>query len=213
MKPCQLDVAKKVISSVQEMQPPRNKTQLRSFLGMCNVYRRFVKDFATIASPLNRLLRKTEADNFELDEKALKSYEILRERLASPAVLNVPRLDLTYVLDTDADANQVGCVLMQKHKANSLRPIGYFSKTLTKTERNYDTTEREALRIIWAVLLLRPYLESTNFTLRTDHGALKWIFGSTQKSGKLARWRLRLQEFYFEAVSYTHLTLPTIYSV
>ena len=126
------------------------------------------------------------------------SYDNLRKKLAEPPVFNLPRRDLPYVLDTDADANQVGCVLMQKHPDGSLRAIGYFSKTLTKTERNYDTTEREALGIIWAVLLLRPYLESTRFTLRTDHGALKWIFGPTHKSGKLTRWRLRLQEFEFD---------------
>ena len=108
MKPIQLDVAKKVIDAIQKMHPPRNKTQLRSFLGMCNVYRRFVKDFATIASPLNRLLPKTEADSFELDEKQMTSYENLRKNLADPPVLNLPRRDLPYVLDTDADANQVG---------------------------------------------------------------------------------------------------------
>ena len=101
---------------------------------MCNVYRRFVKDFATIASPLNRLLRKTEADSFELDEKQMASYENLRKKLAEPPVLNLPRRDLPYLLDTDGDANQVGCVLSQKHPNGSLRPIGYFFKTLSKTE-------------------------------------------------------------------------------
>ena len=99
VKPGQLDVAKKVIYAVQEMLPPPNKTQLRSFLGMCNVYRRFVKDFATIASPLNRLLRKTEADSFELDEKQMESYENLRKILVEPPVLNLPRRGFQNVLD------------------------------------------------------------------------------------------------------------------
>ena len=135
---------------------------------MFNVYRRFVKDFATVASPLNRLLRKTEGDRFELDEKQMEIYENMMKKLAEPLVLNLPRHDFPYVLDTDVNVNQGGSVLMQKHPDGSLRPIGYFRKTLTKTERNYDTTEREALGIIWAVLLLRPYPVSyTHLTLPT----------------------------------------------
>ena len=75
----------------------------------------------------------------------------------------------------------------------TIHPIGYFSRSLNKAEKNYDTTQRECLGIVWAVLLLRPYLEGTRFLLRTDHDSLKWIMGMSEATGKLARWRLHLQ--------------------
>lgn len=68
----------------------------------------------------------------------------------------------------------------------------YFSLLPNDAERNYNTTEREFLAIIWAVLMLLPYLEGARFTLRTHHDALKLLFGSTSAYGKLARWSLRL---------------------
>ena len=102
------------------------------------------------------------------------------------------------VLDTDADANRIGCILMQWHLYDTLQPLVFFSKTLTDTERKYGTTNWARLVIIWALLLLRPYLDGTRFTIRTDHDPLKWLFGSNTKGGKLALWRLRLKEFEFD---------------
>ena len=78
------------------MQPPRNVTELRSFLGLCNVYRWFVENFGRIASPLNKKLRKVEDPEFEtLNEEEIASFEKLKEELASPPVLALPRNDLT----------------------------------------------------------------------------------------------------------------------
>ena len=93
----------------------------------------------------------------------------------SPPVLAFPTLDRLYTVETDANADQLGCILLQEQEDKSLRPVGYFSKTLTPAERNYDTTERECLAIIWAVVLLRPYLDGTDLILRTDHDSLKWF--------------------------------------
>ena len=64
-------------------------------------------------------------------------------------------------------------------------------------EGKYDTNEREFLAVIWAVMLLRPYLLMTHFIIRSDQYPLKWIFGTNAKGVKLDRWRLRLQEFDF----------------
>ena len=101
---------------------------------MCNFYRRFVSRFALIESPLNFLLQKEAPDAFVLKEKQLERFENLKRKLAAPPVLALPQKDLPYILDTDAEANQIGCVLMQLHGDKSLKPIGYFSKTLTETE-------------------------------------------------------------------------------
>lgn len=86
-------------------------------------------------------------------------------------VLALPRADLPYVLDTDENAQQIGWVLSQRHIPKDLGHIEYFSKTLTDSERNYDTAQKKCLLIIWTVLSLRPYLEGTHFTLRKHNRA------------------------------------------
>lgn len=194
----ELLVEPKTIDAVQRMKAPENKTQIRSFIGLCNVYRRLVKDFASIAALLNKQLKKTTSEEFNLKDDQTESFEELKNRLTSPPVLALPRSDKHYTLDMDANAEQLGFVLLQEHDDEPSRSLGYFSRKLNDAERNYDTTERECLAIIWAILMLRPYLDGVHFTLRTDHDALKWLFGPASTSGKLARWRIHLREFTFK---------------
>lgn len=191
VSPGKLAVASKTVDTIQKMKPPRTVTELRSFLGLGNYFRKYVKDYAKITEPLNRKLRKTENPTYEpLSERELEAFGDVKLALTSPPVLALPKLGLPYVLDTDACDVQIGCVLQQEYSDNTIRPIGFFSRTLNKAERNYNTTQRECLAIVWAMLLLRPYLEGVHFTLRTDHDALTWLMGLTIATGKLARWRL-----------------------
>ena len=102
------------------------------------------------------------------------------------------------MIDTDASAYQLGCTLLQEHDgANDWRPVGYWSYSLKDNERNYSATERECFAVVWAVRTLRPYVEGTRFTVRTDHDALRWLMSLTDSSGRLTRWRLRLAEYDF----------------
>jgi RNase H-like domain found in reverse transcriptase len=76
--------------------------------------------------------------------------------------------------------------------------VGYWSKGLKSAKRNYSTTEKECLAIVWAVLQLRPYLEGKHFVIRTDHNSLRWVLNLADAQGRLSRWRLRLLDFDFE---------------
>ena len=201
VRPGKLQVASKTVDAVQKMHRPTNLTELRSFLGLCNVYRRFVPNFSRIASPLTAKLEKGKDATFPtLTEEEENAFLTLKKKLASPPELALPQSGRTYIVDTDACDKQVGCVLLQEDENDVLHPIGYWSRTLTKPEKNYDATHRECLAIVWAVLVLRPYLEGTHFKVRTDHHSLRWIMNLANASGRLARWRLRLQEFDFEVV-------------
>ena len=180
----------------------RNATQVRSFLGAANVYRRFVKNFSGIAKPLNEMLKKDANPTWD-DPKpaAVEAFETLRRKLISPPVLALPKRGRPYMIDTDAYAYQLGATLLQQQDPSNPKewvPVGYWSKTLYSAEQNYSATERGCYSVVWAINKLRPYIEGQKFIVRTDHDALRWLLTLSDTSGRLMRWRLRLSEFYFE---------------
>ncbi len=198
IKPGRLEIDRANTESLRQAQPPADKSSLRSFLGLCNVYRRFIKDFSTTAGPLNALLRKNSPDQFVLNEEQTASFRSLIDSILSPDTLALPKPNLQYSVDTDASSYGLGCTLFQTQEDGERRPIGFWSRSLNEHERNYSTTERECLAVIWALKTLRPYLMFEKFTVHTDHGSLRWLFNITEPSGRLMRWRLLLSEFDFE---------------
>ena len=198
ISPGKLQVTQRAIEAIKKARHPLNVSEMRSFLGLCNVYRRFVKGFTKIANPLNRKLRKGEKPTWsKLTDEEQLAFETLKEALTSPLILALPRAGFPYILDTDACDVHVGCVLQQEQPEGKPRPVGFWSRSLSQAECNYDTTNKACLAIVWAVLILRPYLEGARFLIRTDHDALKWMMNLTGASGRLLRWRLRLLEFDF----------------
>jgi hypothetical protein len=133
-----------------------------------------------------------------LSDEQLQSFDTLRTKLLNPPILALPRKEGLFTLDTDASNEQVGCCLFQAQPDGENHPVGYWSRGLTNAERNYSTTEKECLAIVWSILHLRPYLESRHFVVRTDHNSLRWVLNLADAQGRLARWRLRLLEFDFE---------------
>ncbi len=87
---------------------------------------------------------------------------------------------------------------MQEQPSGDRLPLGYLGRTLTAAEKKYHVTERDCLAVVWAVTLLRPYLEGIHFVVRTDHAALRWILNLSTSGKRLERWRLRLLEYDFE---------------
>ena len=196
VSPGKLAVAQKTTEAVAKFKLPETQTHIKSFLGLCNVYRRFVPNFARVSAPLNSMLKKGEPVKLPpLNEAQLASYNALKQALISPPILRLPKKDLPYSVDTDACGHQVGVVLLQTYEDGTRHPIGYWSRTLNAAEKNYSTTERECLAVVWGCQILRPYLEGHHVKIYTDHQPLKWLLGPTDATERLARWRLRLLEF------------------
>lgn len=93
-----------------------------------------------------------------------------------------------------------GCVLLQEPSKGPTKPIGYSSRSLSKADQAYYTKHRECLPVVWAVQLLRPYLEDSQSPFRTDKHTLRWTLNMTEATGKLERWQIRLPEFDLEFV-------------
>ena len=171
---------------------------IRFFIGLCNVFWRFVPKFARIATPLNCKLEKEKPTKFgDLTDEESEALEELKRRLTSPPILALPKQKGYYKLDTDACEHQVGCTLLHDQGESGYVPMGYWIRALKKQERDYTTTENECLAIVWAILLLWPYLEGQRCTVRTDHDSLRWVLNLADAKGRLARRRLRLSEYDF----------------
>ena len=180
---------------------PRTATQVRSFLGAANVYRRFVKNFSGIAKPLNYMLKDANPTWDDPKPTAVEAFETLKRKLISPTVLALLKRVLPFMIDTDASAYQMGAMLLQQQDPSNPKewvPVGYWSKILNSVEQSYSATERECYSVVWAITTLRPYIEGQKFVARTDHDALRWLLTLSDPSGRLMRWGLRLSEFDFE---------------
>ena len=150
-------VNEKNLVGLRHAEPPWTKKDRRSFLGMCNVYRRFVKDYAQVTRPLTALTSTKVSDLFPpFSQDQWDAFEELKRRLTSTPILALPRSTGAYVLETDASDYQVGCVLTQEQPDETYKPVGYWSLPITGADKNCCTTEKECLAVVWALFMLRP---------------------------------------------------------
>lgn len=185
------------VAAVRDWPTPRNQRDVRSFIGLCGYYRRFISDFSGIARPLHQLTEKGR--KFLWSEACEDAFQQLKSRLIVAPILCQPRFELPFCLDTDASQHAMGAVLSQNIDDGE-RVIEYYSKTFNKAEQNYCVTRRELLAVVKAVKHFQPYLLGRRFTLRTDHASLKWLMNFREPEGQVARWIQRLQEYDFEII-------------
>ena len=185
------------IQTVLNWPVPTSPKELRSFLGLANFYRRFVHNYADIAAPLTTLTSSKVP--FTWNPQHQEAFDSLRQALTSPPILDYPSHDDQFVLTTDASDVGIGAIL------STLRGtvIEYASRTLSSAERQYTTTEKECLAIVWAVRKFRHFLLGAPFTLETDHKPLEWLESakaSHAHSQRLERWSLELRAYDFTVV-------------
>ena len=185
------------VEAIRKWERPSNVSELRSFLGLCSYYRRFVPDFATIARPLIKMTEKNV--QFAWTEEQEESWRALKEKLVSPPVLMYPDPEVPFVLDTDASDFGIGAVLSQVQGGDE-RVVAYGSRVLTKQERRYCVTRRELLAVVHFIKYFRHYLVGRRFTLRTDHASLKWVKSFKEPEGQVARWLEVLETYDFELI-------------
>jgi hypothetical protein len=160
-------------------------------------FRGYIKDFAKIIRPLNHL-KKSEVP-FVFNEECKEAFKTLKEGITQNPVLDLPNWDLPIEIHCDASQYATGSILMQrdddKPRGQQFCSIGYQSYTFSKTEQNYSVTEKEALALIVSIKYFRSYIEGRDFTVFTDHHALKYLMTLKEAKGRLARWQIFLQQF------------------
>ncbi|KAG8483084.1 hypothetical protein CXB51_022054 [Gossypium anomalum] len=139
------------ISVIVDWKPPKNVSEVGSFLGLARYYRRFVEGFLTIASPMTKLLQKNV--KFEWTDKCQQSFKKLKARLTEAPILVQPEPGKEFVIYSDASLTGLGCVLMQEGKV-----VAYASRQLKPHEKNYPTHDLELAAIVFALKIWRHYL-------------------------------------------------------
>lgn len=184
------------VDAIREAPRPETKKQVRSFLGLANFYRKFVPDFATIASPLTDLTKKGLPNHVKWGSNEQQAFTKLKSALVSSPVLKLPNFDSSFLVQTDASDVGLGAVLLQDEDGVRL-PVMYASRKLSKTERNYSVIEKECLGIVWALQKFEKYLYGREFVLETDHRPLMYLQRSKLANSRLMRWSLLIQPYRF----------------
>jgi hypothetical protein len=177
---------------ISEYPVPENEKELRRFLGMANYYRKFIKNYAILASPLYDLTRKGCFWRWEKVHN--DAFQELKRLLYSTDVLCNPDFSAPYVLYTDASDNGMGAVLCQFQRGEE-RPIAFASQHFSPREKKYSTIEKEAAAVIWALKKFHVYLWGARFSVKSDHAPLKWLYNRRDATGRLGRWQACLLEY------------------
>lgn len=185
----------KKIEVIKDFPRPTTVKQIQSFLGLCNYFRRYVQDFAKITKPLSSLLKKEQP--FIWTNTQQQAFEKLKTALTEQVVLAFPDFEQLFYVTTDASNFAIGAMLSQGELPYD-RPIHFFSRTLSETQKRYSTIQKELLAIVEAIKAFRVYLYGRFFILITDHKALCYLFNMRDCGSRLFRQKLELLDYNFK---------------
>ncbi|WJZ98611.1 hypothetical protein VitviT2T_017123 [Vitis vinifera] len=128
------------------------------------------------------------------DERCQRSFDQLKQFLTTAPIVRAPNWQLPFEVMCDASDFAIGAVLGQREYGKPY-VIYYASKTLNEAQRNYTTTEKELLAIVFALDKFHAYLVGSFIIFFTNHSALKYLLTKQNAKSRLIRWILLLQEF------------------
>ncbi|KAK3537590.1 hypothetical protein QTP70_016616 [Hemibagrus guttatus] len=193
----EMDVVK--VQAVTEWPAPTSVRELQRFLGFANFYRRFIRNYSSVAGPLTSLLRG-KPKKLTWTDLARSAFQQLKNCFTTAPILRHPDPDLPFVVEVDASSSGLGAVLSQRHSEPSkLHPCAFYSRKLTSAEVNYDVGNRELLAIKAALEEWRHWLEGARhpFQVLTDHRNLEYLRGAKRLNPRQARWAIFFTRFAF----------------
>ncbi|GFW05610.1 transposon Tf2-6 polyprotein [Trichonephila clavipes] len=177
-----IEVDQDKTAAILNIPSPRSLKQLLSFLQTCSWYRKFIPNFSDIARPLSNLSKKSTA--WKWSESEQQAFQTLKQSIITPPILRQVDPKKPFIIRTDASSYALGAVLLQGERPTDEQPVEYASRLLSSAEKNYSTTEREALAVVWALNKFRGYIEGAEITVASDHQPLKWLMNLTSPTGR-----------------------------
>uniref|UniRef100_A0AAQ6IR55 Gypsy retrotransposon integrase-like protein 1 n=1 Tax=Anabas testudineus TaxID=64144 RepID=A0AAQ6IR55_ANATE len=198
VSPGQIQMDPVKIQAVKDWPPPESRKALQRFLGFANFYRRFIRGYSQIASPLHALT--STKTRFTWTPEAQKAFERLKGKFTTAPILIIPDPAHQFVVEVDASDQGVGAVLSQRSsKDNKIHPCAFFSRRMSQAERNYSIGDKELLAVKLALEEWRHWLEGTEqpFLVWTDHKNLEYLRSAKRLNSRQARWALFFNRFNF----------------
>ena len=188
------------LNAVKDWTIPINLKQTQAFLGFCNFYRRFIKDFSKMAKPLVKLTCKDTP--FLWSPACQEAFDMLKQAMVTTPVLSHFDRTKEAVLETDSSDFVNGGVLSQYDDQGRLHPVAFYSKSLAPAQCNYQIYDKELLAIIRCLEHWRPELECTEIPVKifTDHKGLMYFAEGRDLSRRQARYLDLLSEFNIKIV-------------
>lgn len=177
------------VEAISTYPKPKNIIELRRFLGMLNFYRNCLPQQAELQSELNKYLhnqKKNDKTPINWTPEAATAFENCRQSILRAATLAYPIQNSKLSIMTDASDHSVGAVLQQNVKG-TIRPLAFFSKTMSPTQRRYSVYDRELLAMYSAVKHFRQWIEGGDVTIYTDHKPLSYALTRTINSSDTPR--------------------------
>ena len=176
------------IDAIRSWPTPQTITQVRSFLGLAGFYRRFVRDFSTIAAPLHELMKK--GVSFHWGPAQDQAFDTLKARLTSAPLLQLPDFGKTFELECDASGVGIGGLLMQGGKH-----VAYFSEKLNGPTLNYSMYDKEFYALVRSLETWQHYLWPKEFIIHSDHESLKYLRMQNKLNRRHAKWVEFIESF------------------
>lgn len=202
----------KHIDAVASWPEPSNVGELQTFLGFTGFYRRFIPGYSTVAYPMLKLLKSSDAGKrsqkgkrkgkihyvpWEWGPPQHKAFETLKHSLITAPILTYPDYRKPFILHTDASRKGLGAVLYQEVEGKN-HVVAYASRSLTGSEKNYTVHKLEFLALKWAVTVkFHDYLLGNSFTVYTDHNPLVYVTSTAKLDANGHRWLEALSLYNF----------------
>ena len=201
----QLHPMQKHLEAIHAWEQPENRKQVSSFLGLCNYYRDYIKDYGKIAQPLYKWTSTSKSkgkETVQWDTSLQTSFETLKQALLNAPVLAVYNPDASHRLYTDASSLiGMGAVLEQQLPGEtSWKPLGYFSRKWTEAQSRYHVAAKEMLAIVSSISHFAHWLQSRkHFDIYTDSSACSYYLSksSAQLDQREIRWLDFLADYNF----------------
>ena len=193
----------KKIEAIQNWPIPKTVTEVKSFLGFTNYYRKFIPKYAQVARPINQSVSGENANKkkalVDWTHECQVAFEHLKHLCSQTPILAYANYTKPFKLHTDASENGLGAVLYQKQDDGMESVIAYVSRTLSKSERNYDAHKLEFLALKWSITeRFHEYLYGGHFEVYTDNNPLTYILTTAKLDATGQRWVASLANYNFK---------------
>ena len=184
------------VKAIKEMEPPRSKDDVRSFIGLASFYRDFIPNLASIAEPIQRLLEKDV--QFQWGPEQQTAFSMIKNSISADSCLEIPRANWKYELHTDASLSGIGAVLFQRDPSGKLHTIEFASKSLSKAQRKQAIPVLECYAIVWALKKFRCYIHGVHVDIYTDHYGLQFMKKKKDPPAQIQRWWWDIADYNFD---------------